>query len=89
MAFDARDYDGITSESEERERRAREDAIAQEAEERLAREMEFVETPFCGADCFDASEHTAQCRRLGKANPVNAALAGWLQGQLAAARRAA
>ena len=53
MSFDPRDYDGITYETERADRNEERALLAQEAEERTAREMAFRETPFCELDCFE------------------------------------
>lgn len=74
--YDERDYDGMTSEGEERERR---ELAFQEREEREALEL---------------AEYEAECAAGGNeppaiADPVHAALSGWLASQRFAQRRAA
>lgn len=63
MSLDPRDYDGVTFASERAQRDERRELLAQEAEEREAREEEFAktETRFCELDCFENLEHTAGC----------------------------
>lgn len=69
--FDPRDYDGVTYESERRERDEQRELQAQEAEEEHEREMAFRETPFCVAECYDTMIHGVMCE----------AIAGWRRAQ--------
>lgn len=66
MSWDPRDYDGVTFETERRDRDEERELLAQEAEERTAREMAFIDTHFCELDCFERLEHTAGCREANE-----------------------
>lgn len=62
MSWDPTNYDGMTLETEHAERDECRELLAQEDEERTAREMAFVDTHFCELDCFERLEHTLECR---------------------------
>lgn len=55
------------------------DALAQEAEERRARELAFNETPFCEEACYETMIHTVACQAIN--SPVTAAISGWRRSQ--------
>ena len=75
--FDPNDYNGITHASEARDYADRMEALEQEREERLAREMEFIEYRACTDACFENSDHTPACFASGIAKPVSDAVYGW------------
>jgi hypothetical protein len=76
MSWDPRDYDGVTYESERRERDELRELLAREAEEETAREMAFRDTPHCESACYETMIHTAACSAA--AQPVTVAIGGWL-----------
>jgi hypothetical protein len=66
----------------------------EKAEAFLALEVAFIERPGCTERCFDAALHTAECLAASAATtvlaePVSAALAGWVGAISVVGRRAA